>query len=185
MIWCQLGIDVNSNVMLVIFRPLVSQRLKFELQIVSVLNRFLDSKRIEQICKPNGWRKPDQVDVQCKRDGRSRLTFSNEIDLNIPSVNDIALELQNLKNSFVNNKNETALELQKLENSFVNNKNQTALELQNLENLFVNNKNETDLELQNLKKSLADNNLLGSCTIRGATGDWFQSSDSVVVKGIF
>ena len=33
------------------------------------LSNFLDSRRIEQVCKPNGWRKPDQVDVQCKRDG--------------------------------------------------------------------------------------------------------------------
>ena len=119
-----------------------------------MLSSISDSKRIEQICKPNGWRKPDQVDVQCKRDGRFTLErflnlFQNVIDFNIPSVNDIALEMQNLKNSFDNNKNDVAL------------------------------------ELKNLETSLVNNNLLDSCTIRGATNDWYQSSDTVVVEGIF
>ena len=31
---------------------------------------YSDSKRYEQICKRNGWRKPEEVHVECKRDGK-------------------------------------------------------------------------------------------------------------------
>ena len=108
-----------------------------------MLSSILDSKRVEQICKPNGWRKPDHVDIQCKRDGkftkvRSREFFwtsvwlQDEVYLKISQVNEIAAELENLKTSLVNNK------------------------------------------------------LLHSCTIQGATNDWYQvSDDTVAVEGIF
>ena len=56
-----------------------------------MLSSILDSKRVEQICKPNGWRKPDQVDVQCIEDPI------------MSSVNEIALKLQDLERSLVNN----------------------------------------------------------------------------------
>ena len=36
---------------------------------LSAVNIALDSKRFQQVCKPNGWRNPHQVDVQCKKDG--------------------------------------------------------------------------------------------------------------------
>ena len=43
-------------------------------------------------------------------------------------------------------------------------------------------------ELQQLKNSLANNNLLHSCTIRGVTNDWYLSGDAsngvVAVAGI-
>ena len=46
--------------------------------------------------------------------------------------------------------------------------------------------NEIALELENLKKSLVNNNLLDSCTIQGATNDWYQIGDrTVAVEGIF
>ena len=41
------------------------------------LTNFLDSKRTEQLCKPNGWRKPGQVNVQCEKNGE--LTRYNHI----------------------------------------------------------------------------------------------------------
>ena len=40
-----------------------------------VSSNFLDSRRFEQVCRNNGWRKPDHVDVQCKRDGKFLLPF--------------------------------------------------------------------------------------------------------------
>ena len=64
-IWYQLEIDVNSSAILALYRLHVSLNFSF-----LVPSNFLDSKRIEQVCKPNGWRKPDHVDVQCKRDGK-------------------------------------------------------------------------------------------------------------------
>ena len=43
---------------------------KYFSKISDRLNISLDSRRFTQICKPNGWRKPDQVDVKCKKDGK-------------------------------------------------------------------------------------------------------------------
>ena len=77
-----------------------------------MLDIILDSRRIDQVCKPNGWRKPDHVDIKCKRDGKFKLTLSRvcctfrlleEIDLKISLVDEIAAELENLKISLVNN----------------------------------------------------------------------------------
>lgn len=41
--------------------------------IFSCDKQCLDTRRFEHACKANGWRKPDQVDVQCKRNGQLRL----------------------------------------------------------------------------------------------------------------
>ena len=103
--------------MMVLFRPHVSETFIF-----LVLSNYLDSKRIEQICKPNGWRKPDHVDVQCKTDGKfmfTVLTIEPFSVLIIFPVNELAEDLQILKQSLVNNNLLNSCTIQGVTNDWV------------------------------------------------------------------